>query len=48
MLAQGYCRLVTVGIDDKKKIPIPSLLRERLARYTILPAEAAPTPGDTV
>ncbi len=36
VLAQGYCRLVTVGIDDKKKIPIPQLLRERLARYTVI------------
>ncbi|MCC7437044.1 MAG: acyl-CoA thioesterase [Armatimonadetes bacterium] len=34
VLAEGYCRLVTVGIHDKKKIPIPELLREKLARYS--------------
>lgn len=35
LLAEGYCRLVTVDIHEKKKMPIPDILRERLQRYTI-------------
>ena len=45
LLAEGYCTLVTVGIDDKRPVPIPELLRERLARYTVIadegPADAS-------
>jgi YbgC/YbaW family acyl-CoA thioester hydrolase len=36
LLAEGYCSLVTVGLQDKRPIPMPDLLRERLERYTVL------------
>jgi acyl-CoA thioester hydrolase len=39
VLAEGFCRLVTVSLDEKKKRPIPDLLRESLQCYTVLPSE---------
>jgi YbgC/YbaW family acyl-CoA thioester hydrolase len=45
-LAEGYCSLVTVGIDDKRPVPIPEILREKLARYTVV-AENAGGPNET-
>ncbi len=34
ILAEGYCRQVTVDRTDKRPVPIPEILREKLARYT--------------
>jgi acyl-CoA thioester hydrolase len=49
LLAEGYCGLVTVGLDDKRPLPIPGILREKLACYSMIATddEAAPesTPG---
>ncbi len=42
VLAEGYCRQVTVGRADKRPVPIPDLLRDKLARYTRI---ATPEPG---
>ncbi len=39
VLAEGHCRLVTVGLDDKRPLPIPDRLREGLERYTVLPSD---------
>lgn len=47
LLAEGYCRLVTVDIEQKKKMPIPDLLRERLARYTVTTGETDPQSVET-
>ena len=44
-LAEGFCRLVTVTLDEKKKMPIPELLRGSLQRYT-LPADTTSAPAD--
>jgi acyl-CoA thioesterase FadM len=44
ILADGYCRLVTVGLDDKRPVPIPDRLREGLKRYTVIRAEQEPAP----
>jgi YbgC/YbaW family acyl-CoA thioester hydrolase len=41
LLAEGYCGLVTVGLDDKRPVPIPEILRQRLARYTELKDDGA-------
>ncbi len=35
LLAEGYCALVTVDLQTKRPIPVPDLLRERLAPFTI-------------
>lgn len=35
VLAEGYCALVTVDVATKRPIPIPKLLRERLAVHTV-------------
>jgi YbgC/YbaW family acyl-CoA thioester hydrolase len=35
LLAEGYCRLVTVDRQTKRPVPIPDRLRNGLARYTI-------------
>ena len=35
-LAEGWCRQVTVGLGDKRPVPIPSSLRELFLRYTII------------
>ncbi len=44
LLAEGYCRQVTVGLGDKKKLPIPDLLRTALAPFTMIaPADADAT-----
>ncbi len=45
LLAEGYCRQVTVGLTDKKKIPIPDILRSALAPYTVITADG---PSDGV
>lgn len=37
LLAEGYCRLVTVDRENKRPVPIPDRLREDLARYTLIP-----------
>jgi YbgC/YbaW family acyl-CoA thioester hydrolase len=39
ILAEGYCGLVTVGLDDKRPVPIPDLLRQRLAEHTMIVAD---------
>lgn len=39
ILAEGYCSLVTVGLDDKRPMPIPEILREKLALYTVIVAD---------
>jgi len=36
LLALGYCRLVCVSINEKLKVPIPTLLRSSLQQYTII------------
>lgn len=36
VLAEGWMRAVCVERESKQKVPIPDLLRERLARYTLL------------
>src|SRR5205823_477775 len=36
LLAEGYCRLVTVDRHDKRPVPIPDRLREGLASYTVI------------
>lgn len=38
LLAEGYCRQVTVGLVDKLKMPIPDVLRTTLAPYTVIDA----------
>lgn len=38
LLAEGYCRQVTVGLSDKQKLPIPDVLRNALACYTMIDA----------
>lgn len=40
-LAEGFCRLVAVTLDEKKKMPIPDLLRRSLERYTVLSEETS-------
>jgi acyl-CoA thioester hydrolase len=35
VLAEGYCRQVTVDRIDKRPVPIPEILKEKLARYTV-------------
>ena len=39
LLADGYCRLVTVDLEEKRPLPIPDLLREGLGRYTVIGAD---------
>ncbi len=34
--AAGYCTVVMVDRREKRPVPIPDLLRERLARYTVI------------
>jgi YbgC/YbaW family acyl-CoA thioester hydrolase len=46
MLAEGFCRLVTVTLDEKKKMPIPDLLRRSLERYTVLSEETSSGSAD--
>jgi YbgC/YbaW family acyl-CoA thioester hydrolase len=43
LLADGYCRLVTVDRQNKRPVPIPDRLRHDLARYTVIdePEEGA-------
>ena len=36
VLAEGYCRQVTVDRTNKRPVPIPEILREKLARYTVV------------
>jgi YbgC/YbaW family acyl-CoA thioester hydrolase len=36
LLADGYCRLVTVDRVAKRPVPIPERIREGLAPYTVL------------
>jgi YbgC/YbaW family acyl-CoA thioester hydrolase len=43
LLAEGYCRLVTVDRETKKKVPIPERLRRDLARHTVIPPAEAGT-----
>lgn len=35
VLAEGWMRAVCVDRETKQKVPIPDVLRERLARYTL-------------
>jgi acyl-CoA thioester hydrolase len=35
LLAEGYCTQVTVGLDDKRPVPIPGELREKFDLYTV-------------
>jgi YbgC/YbaW family acyl-CoA thioester hydrolase len=35
VLAEGYCRQVTVDRIAKRPVPIPEILKEKLARYTV-------------
>lgn len=35
VLAEGYCRQVTVDRANKRPVEIPEMLREKLARYTL-------------
>jgi len=44
LLADGYCRLVTVDRTEKRPVPIPDLIRDRLARYTVVES-AGKDPG---
>jgi YbgC/YbaW family acyl-CoA thioester hydrolase len=45
VLAEGYCRQVTVDRADKRPLPIPDRLRQALADYTVIPP--AETPGES-
>lgn len=38
LLAEGWCRQVTVDLEEKRPIPIPDLLRERLESYALAEA----------
>lgn len=44
VLADGYCRLVTVDLHEKRPLPIPDLLREGLQRYTVIESGGEPAP----
>ncbi|MBC8144393.1 MAG: acyl-CoA thioesterase [bacterium] len=35
LLAEGYCRQVTVDLATKRPLPVPELLRSKLAQYTV-------------
>ncbi|MDB5036440.1 MAG: thioesterase [Chlorobi bacterium] len=46
LLAEGYCKLVTVGLADKRPVPIPDRLREGLRAYTVIDAPASADVGE--
>ena len=34
LLAEGWCRQVTVDLAEKRPLPVPQILREKFERYT--------------
>lgn len=39
LLAEGFCRQVTVDLREKRPLPIPSEIREKFERYSLVEVE---------
>jgi acyl-CoA thioester hydrolase len=45
LLAEGYCRQVTVDLENKRPLPIPDVIREKFERYEMIEESAGEDTG---